>query len=199
MNATSPRVFSFHSFKGGVGKTTLALMLAGRLSESVGARSPNVCFLNLDFFGSPIIRNAQEGDLVGPLLRYDRHAANRYGFTASLKAAKLSVVTLTRGGDNDPDPKRGEFSLAYFGVDIKAVQDLAPSSLNEWQCEYIATRVVELIHHMHSEGIEIAGGGDNKTKPTYFIIDNAPGLHGLAQSIMQRITATESWKTGPPP
>ena len=76
MNATSPRVFSFHSFKGGVGKTTLALMLAGRLSESVGYRSPNVCFLNLDFFGSPIIRNAQEGDLVGPLLRYDRHAAN---------------------------------------------------------------------------------------------------------------------------
>ena len=120
--------------------------LAGRLSESVGADRLMSASLTSTFSDRRSYGMTRGGPCGAPIA-VRSSCGESIRFHCVLEGGQLSVVTLTRGGDNDPDPKRGEFSLAYFGVDMKAVQDLAPSSLNEWQCEYIATRVVELIHH----------------------------------------------------
>ena len=199
-------VTSLHSFKGGVGKTTLALMLADYLArdeECALGENGAICFVNLDLYGTYLVNLTKDGpgDLIGPLLKHDR--AKKDGFPDVVRAAKIMIVRWVIASKGVPE----EFALAYLGLSREAVLDFVPHALGGWQCEYLAHRLLDLFAYIADKGCTLwlidrrTGRPINSTPsqctPRCFIIDNAPGMHGLSLSVFNHVAGRSEEKAIP--
>lgn len=177
------RVFSFHSTKGGTGKTTLALHLASHLARNTsGQEGQRTCFIEADLTGASVARFMEFGPssarqtVVRVLLSdptCDVHLPASELWTIPVRDTDrrlLALPSATRTKlDADTSEHVARVLLRYIYL--------------EGDTEYAADRLWQLIHHLATA---------EEGPITCFVVDHSPGLHSLSRTFFEKMIESGS-------
>ncbi len=168
------RLFTVHSLKGGVGKTSIAITIA--LLEKRAERNP--LLIDADLTGTSIIALTDRID--NKRVKY----LNEYLLASPMKYREIRSKLPDEYFVTMYDGKPHSFTCIASSADCNDVKDIIPLISQEAYLGYFKTRILELIDSLFK-------------KHNSIIIDLSPGHFGLSHSLLyhdEKLKSNISWQ-----